>query len=213
MHVDDDLITFLADSQGLAGTNQAPHLLRLLLSRDTSVHTEIHRHARVIHTAKAHTGPLTLQTLRTWHALLLGADHPQATLFRHEPPPRWPWPVPSITQCPRALVQLLMDLEEQLPQVRPAPQADRAMFAWWYHHRFLWLLPFQAANGRIARLILNVIRQRLLLPWITISPRDSGAYRHAIISYAAHRALGLPCCCRRPLIHHVDAPSGTLLHG
>ena len=38
----------------------------------------------------------------------------------------------------------------------------------WTHHRFLWIHPFKDYNGRIARLIINIILLNLNLPPIEL---------------------------------------------
>ncbi|EKD79686.1 MAG: hypothetical protein ACD_41C00001G0001 [uncultured bacterium] len=38
----------------------------------------------------------------------------------------------------------------------------------WAHHRFLWIHPFQDYNGRIGRLLINIILLDLALPAIEL---------------------------------------------
>lgn len=50
----------------------------------------------------------------------------------------------------------------------------------WFQHRFVWIHPFQDYNGRIARLLTNLILLNLDLPIITITAETGEEREHYI---------------------------------
>ncbi|MBL7159818.1 Fic family protein [Candidatus Microgenomates bacterium] len=64
------------------------------------------------------------------------------------------------------------DLAERLKYLPSLNQADffekLVCFLAWIHHRFLWIHPFKDYNGRIGRLLINVILLNLDLPPIEL---------------------------------------------
>ena len=64
------------------------------------------------------------------------------------------------------------DLAERLKHLPSLSQADfleeLVCFLAWVHHRFLWIHPFKDYNGRIGRLLINIILLNLDLPPIEL---------------------------------------------
>lgn len=64
------------------------------------------------------------------------------------------------------------DLTERLKHLPKLNQAnflkELVRFLAWMHHRFLWIHPFKDYNGRIGRLLLNIILLNLNLPPIEL---------------------------------------------
>lgn len=60
---------------------------------------------------------------------------------------------------------------------------DPHKFSWRVHHEFITLHPFIEANGRLARLLLNLVRLRLGLDLTVITFAHREAYSRAIIEF------------------------------
>lgn len=61
-----------------------------------------------------------------------------------------------------------------------------AQWAWRMHHEFECVHPFVDGNGRTGRLLLNAIRLRAGLPWLTVQPgEEQYAYYRLIQRYRA----------------------------
>lgn len=88
----------------------------------------------------------------------------EVTVSKHQPPKFY-----LISQL---MEDFMMDLKMRL---KYAPKIDDSNFInWliellaWAHHRFLWIHPFQDYNGRISRLLINIILIKLDLPPIEL---------------------------------------------
>ena len=84
----------------------------------------------------------------------------EVTISNHQPP--------KFYLLPQLMLDYYRDIKEQLKHL---PSIDKPQFLneligflAWLHHRFLWIHPFQDYNGRIARLLINVILLNLNLP-------------------------------------------------
>jgi hypothetical protein len=182
--MDDSLCRYLADSQALAGYHQATPLIRTILRSDTSRTHPIHAHAHAIRLARHHQGPITLRAILAWHRTLLGPHASHAGILRMECPSRWPWPLISVHSLLPHLLRLLHTLTTQMPTILHAPESVRHDWAWRVHHHSITLLPFADANGRLARILMNTIRERLALPWISIASHERPTYDRTIHRYA-----------------------------
>lgn len=58
-------------------------------------------------------------------------------------------------------------------QLAGRPEADRIAFAWMMHDLFICIQPFESANERTARLLIQLVRHSLDLPPIMIRAEDS----------------------------------------
>lgn len=79
---------------------------------------------------------------------------------------------PAFYIVPQLSKDFLEDLTERLKHL-PSVESDLFFDALvdllaWAHHRFLWIHPFQDYNGRLARLLTNVILLKLDLPPIEL---------------------------------------------
>lgn len=77
------------------------------------------------------------------------------------------------------------DLEERLKYIsRPQDQerflAEVVSLLAWFQHRFVWIHPFKDYNGRVARLLTNLLALNLGLPLIIIKA-ETGADRQKYI--------------------------------
>lgn len=86
----------------------------------------------------------------------------------------------------RELIQNLCDdLAERLKHL-PTPQNEEVFLAelisllTWFQHRFVWIHPFRDYNGRVARLLTNLLLLNLGLPILTIKA-EAGTDRNKYI--------------------------------
>lgn len=113
--------------------------------------------------------PITSQLLKKIHVVGFGWIFPKtAGKFRtvevrvsnHIPPKYY--------QVPQLMENYCQDIKERLkllPNLNKASFLDELVhFLAWLHHRFLWIHPFKDYNGRIARLLINIILLNLDLP-------------------------------------------------
>jgi len=75
---------------------------------------------------------------------------------------------PAFFHVPQYMLDFCRDLKERL---RHLPSMEEQKFVKeliellaWVHHRFLWIHPFKDYNGRLARLLTNIILLNLDLP-------------------------------------------------
>jgi Fic family protein len=66
---------------------------------------------------------------------------------------------------------------------------DPHKFSWRIHHEFITLHPFIEANGRLARLLLNLIRLRRGLDLTVVPFADREAYSRAILEFQQQKIL------------------------
>lgn len=77
------------------------------------------------------------------------------------------------------------DLEERLKRI-PSPENEEQFLVEvisllvWFQHRFVWIHPFKDYNGRVARLLTNLLALNLGLPIIVIKA-ETGADRQRYI--------------------------------
>ncbi len=66
---------------------------------------------------------------------------------------------------------------------------DPHKFSWRIHHEFITLHPFIEANGRLARLLLNLVRLRRGLDLTVVPFVDREAYSRAILEFQQQKIL------------------------
>lgn len=120
-------------------------------------------------------GPITItpSMLKRIHAVGFGWIFPKmGGIFRaidvhvshHQPPKYYTVPVFMEDFCRDATVRI-----EHLPTIaQPYFIEQLIQLLAWAHHRFLWIHPFQDYNGRIGRLLINIILLNLDLPVIEL---------------------------------------------
>lgn len=93
---------------------------------------------------------------------------------------------PHYSKIPVLIKDLCADLDERLKHL-PKPEAEEIFLAEvlsllaWFQHRFVWIHPFNDYNGRVARLLTNLILLNLDLPLIEIRA-DTGEDRDRYIA-------------------------------
>lgn len=116
---------------------------------------------------------ITTGTLQQIHKIGFGWIFPEmsgkfrtinVTVSSHKPP--------SYYEIPQLMKNFCTDAEtriKHLPQIaEPDYLDDLIELLAWVHHRFLWIHPFQDYNGRIGRLLINIILLDLVLPAIEL---------------------------------------------
>ncbi|MBU0731486.1 Fic family protein [Patescibacteria group bacterium] len=75
---------------------------------------------------------------------------------------------PKFFLVPQLMIDLCEDIKvrmENLPKIDDGKFLDELIeLLTWAHHRFLWIHPFQDYNGRMGRLLINIILLNLNLP-------------------------------------------------
>ncbi len=129
--------------------------------------------------------PVTTDSLKKIHSVGFGWIFPDwAGKFRtidvevssHKPP--------AFFRVPQYMLDFCRDLEERL---RHLPSIEEQKFVKeliellaWAHHRFLWVHPFKDYNGRMARLLSNIILLNLNLPPTELKVETKGGRRKYI---------------------------------
>lgn len=101
---------------------------------------------------------------------------------------------PHYSQIAVLIKNLCDDLEERLKHL-PKQEAEEKYLAQviellaWFQHRFVWIHPFKDYNGRVARLLTNLLALNLGLPILPIKAetgRDRTNYIKAMIAADNH---------------------------
>ncbi|RME71847.1 MAG: Fic family protein [Planctomycetota bacterium] len=110
--------------------------------------------------------------------LLSAGEYRECTLrYRGIPP------VPP-EQIPQRLRRVLALMNRGPDRAR-----DPKLLAWQVHHEFIYVHPFIQGNGRMARLLLNLVRLRCGLGSIEVIPFDKREeYLHSIVAYGVRLA-------------------------
>ena len=86
------------------------------------------------------------------------------TVSNHTPPKFYLTPTLMVDFCRDIKTRLV-----HLPDIDNAEFLNKLIeFLAWMHHKFLWIHPFQDYNGRIGRLLINIILLNLNLPPIEL---------------------------------------------
>ena len=86
---------------------------------------------------------------------------------------------PHYSKVPKLIKTLCDDLEERLKHI-PSSQNEEQFLAEvisllsWIQHRFVWIHPFKDYNGRVARLLTNLLALNFGLPIISIKAETGG---------------------------------------
>ena len=93
---------------------------------------------------------------------------------------------PHYSKVAELVKNLCDDLQERLKHIPSISSEEQFLkevitLLAWYQHRFVWIHPFNDYNGRLARLLTNLLSLNLGLPIITIRA-ETGADRKNYIS-------------------------------
>lgn len=69
-----------------------------------------------------------------------------------------------------------------------AKAEKKDQLAWRIHHEFITIHPFIEANGRMARLLMNLLRLRAGLTLLSVKFDDREKYSKAIVEFQQHKA-------------------------
>lgn len=132
---------------------------------------------------------ITSQLIREVHNVGFGFIFPDwagkfrtidVTVGNYEPPHH--------SRIPELVKNLCDDLSERLSHL-PSPEQEEQFLAAvisllaWFQHRFVWIHPFKDYNGRVARLLTNLILFNLGFPILTIraeTGKDRNKYVEAM---------------------------------
>lgn len=117
--------------------------------------------------------PLTAKFIKETHKVAIGWIFPEmggryrkieVKVSKHTPP--------QFYLVPQLMEEFTKDLQERikhLPRIEGKNFLDELVILLaWAHHKFLWIHPFQDYNGRIGRLLNNLILLNLNLPPIEL---------------------------------------------
>lgn len=84
---------------------------------------------------------------------------------------------PNFYKVPMLIKQFCDDLNERLKHIPPKTEVDKYLkeiisLTAWAQHRFVWIHPFNDYNGRVARLLTNLIFLKLGLPLLEIKVKN-----------------------------------------
>ncbi|MCG2692695.1 Fic family protein [Candidatus Parcubacteria bacterium] len=127
----------------------------------------------VLRERSKHAIPITPTFIRKIHAIGFKWIFPKmagkfrtinVTVSNHTPPKFY-----LIPQLTEDFCQDIKERYKHLPGIENTKFLDELIeFIAWLHHKFLWIHPFQDYNGRIARLLINIILLNLNLPPIEL---------------------------------------------
>ena len=123
----------------------------------------------VVEKSKSGGIPLTVSFIKKTHKVGFGWIFPkiggkfrtvEVTVSKHEPPKYY-----FVLQLMDNFVKDLNVRMKHLPDIDNSDFLNELIeLLSWAHHRFLWIHPFQDYNGRIARLVINIILLKIGLP-------------------------------------------------
>lgn len=106
---------------------------------------------------------------------------------------------PHYSKIPELIKILCDDLKERLKHIPPQEDEEKYLagiieLLAWFQHQFVWIHPFKDYNGRIARLLTNLLALNLGLPIIIIkaeTAKDRTKYINAMKAADTHDYLKL----------------------
>lgn len=86
---------------------------------------------------------------------------------------------PHCSRIPELIRTLCDDLSERLRHLPSLEQEEQFLaegisLLAWFQHRFVWIHPFQDYNGRVSRLLTNLLLLSLGFPILTIEAETEG---------------------------------------
>lgn len=106
---------------------------------------------------------------------------------------------PHYSRVPELIKTLCDDLDERLKYMPTSDKeteflAETISLLAWFQHRFVWIHPFKDYNGRVARLLTNLLALNLGLPIVVIKAetgRDRQSYVRAMKAADKHKLTKL----------------------
>lgn len=110
--------------------------------------------------------------------------------FRNEDVTVGEYEPPHYSRIPELVKTLCDDLEERLKHLPQQEDQEKYLaqvieLLAWFQHRFVWIHPFKDYNGRVTRLLTNLLALNLGLPILPIKAetgRDRSSYIKAMIA-------------------------------
>lgn len=101
---------------------------------------------------------------------------------------------PHYSKIAVLIKNLCDDLEERLKHLPPQESEEKYLaevieLLAWFQHRFVWIHPFKDYNGRVARLLTNLLALNLGLPILPVQAetgRDRTGYVNAMVAADNH---------------------------
>lgn len=134
--------------------------------------------------------PLTSDFIKKIHKIGFGWIFPEfggkfrnidVAVSKHVPP--------KFYLVPQEMDNLMKDLQIRIKHL---PKIDNEKFIAelisllaWSHHKFLWIHPFQDYNGRISRLLINIIMLNLSLPPIELKVETTAGRKKYVEALAS----------------------------
>lgn len=123
---------------------------------------------------------------------------------------------PHFSKVPELIQNLCDDLAERLKHLPPTQSEELFLselisLLAWYQHRFVWIHPFNDYNGRVARLLTNLLLLTLGLPILTIKAetgKDRDEYVEAMKAADNHEFAKLEHLLTQALKTNLDKVSG-----
>jgi Fic family protein len=104
--------------------------------------------------------------------LLSNGEYRECTLKYNAIPP-----LPA-GEIPARMARVLAILNQGFDRAR-----DKAILAWQVHHEFIYVHPFLEGNGRMARLLMNLVRLRAGLDIEVVPFAEREKYLRSIVDY------------------------------
>ncbi len=130
---------------------------------------------------------ITPQLIRDVHMVGFGFIFPDwVGKFRTEDVTVGEYEPPHYSRIPELIQNLCNDLSERLCHL-PSTEQEKQFLAEvisllaWFQHRFVWIHPFKDYNGRVARLLTNLLLLNLGLPILEIQA-ETGEDREAYVA-------------------------------
>lgn len=130
---------------------------------------------------------ITPDLIRDVHRVGFGSIFPDwAGKFRRIDVTVGEYEPPHYSRVPELVQNLCNDLSERLRHL-PSPEQEEQFLVEvisllaWFQHRFVWIHPFKDYNGRVARLLTNLLLLHLGLPILEIQA-ETGEDRKAYVT-------------------------------
>jgi len=218
----------IAASCTIAGAQLTPPAIRRLLERGTTVAGSLADHLLVLGYARAALEIARERPMRTsarWLIAVAEIEQLHVTITspmdvvrtRTAPPGAWrranlPPVREGMVTTPHWLIQF--EMAALVERIGGGPPRQGVLFAWLadIHERLERIRPFVDANGRIARLVVNLLLSRLGYPPATISHALLDQYRRALSAADAGDRGPLADVLERAVRANLERLSAAIVH-